>query len=175
MRKLSTVLIFLCVFIPSCKFSQKEQPNILSKLKNDKTIIDGIYKSSENLMLHKNSTTFIIVKDNQDSLISIQEIPFSESGDWSLILTHYFTQKGLTFAFQKEFNYFNSICTEGIAHEREILFFDSAFRQIEREYGITDDKNQPLNKDSCLVQYKPEYQIFQNRDQFLTNKKITLR
>jgi hypothetical protein len=175
MRRFSAILIFLFAFLPSCKFLENKRTDTLSKLKSDKIKIDSILKYSENIIQDKNSTTYKTVKDNLDSLISIQEIPFSESGDWNLILTHYFTQNGLTFAFQKEFNYFNSICTNGIAREKEILFFDSSFQQIEREYRLTDDKNHTLNKDSCLFQYKTEYQIFQNRDQYLTNKKINLR
>jgi hypothetical protein len=175
MKHLPIVLIFLCVLNPSCKFLETKQPVSLLILRNGKAKIDSIYTSSENLILHKTSTTYEVVKDNRDSIISVQEIPFSESGDWYLTLTHYFTQNGLTFAFQKEFNFFNSICTEGIAHEKEILYFNAQFRQIERVYRITDDKNQPLNKDSCLFQYNPDYQIFKNRDQFMTNKNLNLR
>ncbi len=175
MRHLPAVFIFLCVIIPSCKLSETKQAASILIQENDKNIIDSIYKSSGNLILLKISTTYEVVKDNLDSIISIQEIPFSESGDWNLTLTHYFTQNGLTFAFQKEFNFFNSLCTEGIAHEREILFFDAKFRQIKRVYSITDDKNQPLIKDSCLFQYNPDYQVFKNRDQFLANKQLNLR
>ena len=174
MRNFLGALIIILSLLSSCKFSGNKPNDILTKLKSDKIRLDSLLMNTTNYIQDQSAMSFKTVKDYHDSLILIQESPISESGDWSLKLTHYFTQKGETFAFQKELNFFNSVCVPGIAREKEIIFFDSNFKQIERYYRLSDERDNTLTNDSCL-QYKPNYQIFKNRDQYLTNKKLTLR
>ena len=117
-------------------------------------------------------TSFSILKDSLGKIITASEIPFSQSGDWYIVLTHYFDVNGKTFAFERQTNFFNSICTEGVAYETKTEYFNDKFELVSGQYKLIDEKNQPLNKDSCGHAYNFEYKVLNDADQFLQVKKI---
>lgn len=77
-------------------------------------------------------TTFNILKDSLGHIITISEYPFSESGDWDITFTHYFDENGKTFAFERKTNFFNSVCTDGVAFETKTEFYDINFKSIDK-------------------------------------------
>jgi len=168
------------------------ESDTLERLKNQKTIIDTLFNQSKDeiivlaklndkndLIQIKNGnfpdnieTTFNILKDSIGQIITTSEFPFSESGDWNIILTHYFDKDGKTFAFERRTNFFNSICTEGVAYETRTEFYNSDFQLIEKMDKLVDEKNKSLQKDSCQFPYDYEYKVSVDIGEYLQTHKI---
>ena len=109
------------------------EQDIFEKLKYQKATIDSLFNHNKDKLLifvkladkdeleqitngkfpENVETTFNILKDSFGKVITVSEFPFSESGDWNIILTLYFDKDGKTFAFERQTNFFNSICTDG--------------------------------------------------------------
>lgn len=117
-------------------------------------------------------TTFSMLKDSSGNIITASEIPVSQSGDWYIVFTHYFDKYGKTFAFERQTNFFTSICTEGVAYETKTVYYDDNFETVSDQYKLIDANNQPLNKDSCGHAYNFEYKVLSDADQFLQVNKI---
>ncbi|MFN3793330.1 MAG: hypothetical protein ACK4RX_01600 [Chitinophagaceae bacterium] len=168
------------------------EPNILERLKYQKTTIDTLFKHSKDKLIvlaklvdkdeliqinngnfpDNVETTFNILKDSLGQIITASEFPFSESGDWNIILTHYFDKDGKTFAFERQTNFFNSICTDGVAYETQTEFYNSDFQLIDKMYKLVDQKNKTLQKDSCQFPYDYEYKVSADIDKYLLTNRI---
>ena len=116
--------------------------------------------------------SFNILRDSLKDIIAITESPYSQSGDWFLTLTHYFDNNGQTFAFERQTNFFNSGCTEGVAYETKTEFYDADFRLIGKEYKLVDEKGRNLNKDSCSFMYDNDYKVLSSVDKYLQTNRI---
>lgn len=201
MRRLTYILTILVGLISACNSNDSRtssssqllpKADILERLKYQKTIIDTLFnQSKEHLIVLaklvdkdepiqiKNGifpdnveTTFNILKDGSGQVITVSEFPFSESGDWNIILTHYFDKDGKTFAFERQTNFFNSICTVGVAYETQLEFYNSDFKLIDKMYKLVDQKNKPLQKDSCQFPYNYEYKISADSDKYFQDNRI---
>jgi hypothetical protein len=168
------------------------EPDIIERLRYKKTIIDTLFKESKDKLivlaklvdkdepiLIKNGnfpdnveTTFNILKDSLGQIVTVSEFPFSESGDWNIMFTHYFDKDGKTFAFERQSNFFNSICTDGVAYETRTEFYNSDFQLIDKTYKLVDEKNKTLQKDSCQFPYDYEYKVSADNGKYLQTKKI---
>lgn len=116
--------------------------------------------------------TYNILKDSSGKIITVSEFPFSESGDWSITLTHYFDKNGRTFAFERQANFFNGICTNGAAYETNTEFYNVNFQQLGKVYKLVDEKNNPLAKDSCQFPYDYEYKISKGVEDYLKSNNL---
>lgn len=146
----------------------KDKLIVLAKMvDNDKPmrIINGIFPDNV-------ETTFNILKDSLGHIVTVSEFPFSQSGDWNIIFTHYFDKNGKTFAFERQTNFFNSICTDGVAFETRTEFYNSDFKLIDKTYKLVDEKNGTLKLDSCQFPYDYEYKISSNIDKYFKKNKI---
>jgi len=199
MRGLTYILTIFVGLISACNSNDSRtsstsrllpEPDILERLKYQKTIIDTLFNHSKDklivlaklvdkdeLIQIKNGnfpdnveTTFNVLKDSLGQIITASEFPFSESGDWYIILTHYFDKDGKTFAFERQTNFFNSICTEGVAYETQTEFYNSDFQLIDKMYKLVDEKNKTLQKDSCQFDY--EYKVLADIDKYLQTNRI---
>ena len=119
-------------------------------------------------------TTFNILKDSSGNIITISEFPYSESGDWSIILTHYFDKMGRTFAHKRQADFYNSICTDGMAHQTRLEYYDNPLKLIERTEALVDDQNNPLKKDNCQFPYEYEYKISEDLGKYLSINKLPI-
>jgi hypothetical protein len=116
--------------------------------------------------------SYNLLKDKSGNTISIKEFPFSESGDWDISYTHYFDKNGKTYAFQRKTNFFNSTCTEGVAVETIIQFYNNNFQLLDKSYNLIDDKNRKLEKDKCQPEYDFDFNTYSTRDKLLELIKI---
>ncbi len=153
---------------------QKNNIDSLFKHNTDKVIVVAKLTDGNEPILIKNGnfpenveTTYNILKDSLGNVMLVSEFPFSESGDWSITFSHYFDKKGKTFAFERQTNFFNSICTNGIAFETRTEFYDSDFKLIDKTYKLVDEKNTTLEKDSCQFPYDYNYDISKNSNKYL--------
>jgi hypothetical protein len=129
---LTIILFSACNSKSTSTSSLQHKPDIIERLKYEKNEIDTLFKNGKGkcltfIKLKENGdpvllevdtvpeeaiTTYYILKDSLGRVITISELPTSESGDWFIVLTHYFDKEGKTFAFERQANFFNSGCTE---------------------------------------------------------------
>ena len=114
--------------------------------------------------------TYNIWRNGKGNIVLIGEFPTSESGDWDIEYLHYFDKKEEIFAFQRNTNFFNSMCTEGVAYEKIIEYYNSNFNRIERNYSLTGKNKKKLKKGDCTMYYDYPFEITNNLKSYL--KKI---
>ncbi len=203
MRRLTYILTIFVALFSACNSTDSgtnssstsrllPEPDILERLKYQKTIIDTLFNHNKHKLIvfaklvdkdepiqikngnfpDKVEATFNILKDSLEQIITASEFPYSESGDWNIILTHYFDKDGKTFAFERQTNFFNSICTDGVAYETQTEFYNSDFQLIAKMYKLVDEKNKTLEKDSCQFPYDYEYKVSADIDKYLQTNRI---
>ena len=169
------------------------EPDLVKRLEYQKTTIDTLYNRKDNIILfvkladkdelqqitHENfpesvEISFSILKDSLGKIISASEFPVSQSGDWYIVLTHYFDQNGKTFAFERQTNYFNIIYSDGVAYETKTEYYNENFEFLSSQYKLVDEKNQPLQKDSCGHPYNYDCKVLSDADKYLQTKKIKI-
>ena len=201
MRKLTYILIIFFGLITGCNSTGNKtnltprlshKHDILDRLKYQKQFIDALFNQNkdkliflakltdnDNLVLFMDGNfpenfeiTFSILKDSLGQILTVSEFPFSESGDWYIVKTHYFDNEGKTFAFERQTNFFNSFCTEGVAFETKTEFYNNHFQLVDKTYRLVDEKNRTLQKDSCQFPYDHEYKISPDIDKYLQTSGI---
>lgn len=86
-----------------------------------------------------------ILKDSTGRVIMIAASPFSESGDWFVAFTHYFTPDGKTFAFERKGNAMK-LPQQEVAFETTVDFYDGEFKSVYHSYQLVDKDQKPLDK-----------------------------
>lgn len=132
-------------------------------------------KEKLTLVINKNwpeivELTYNIWKNEKENIVMIGEFPFSESGDWHIEYKHYFDENEKTFAFERNTNFFNSICTDEVAYEKIIEFYDLNFNRVEKDYSLTDKNKTELKKEDCEMNYDFPFEVSDNLKNYL--KKI---
>ena len=105
-------------------------------------------------------------RDSTNGLVCLAESPGSQSGDWSIGMTHYFDKKGSTFAYERATSFFNSICTDEVAVETISLYYHNG-SLIDSTYTLTDTKGGALERDSCQFPYDYPYEVFSDTSKLL--------
>ena len=118
-------------------------------------------------------TTYNLYYDDKGRLAVASEFPFSESGDWSVRLTHYFDAAGRTFAFERDMNFFNSICTPGMAHENRNYLLDTSGRIVDSLYLLLDKEQKNLKRQACQFPYEFPYTIHPNASAWLATNRLS--
>lgn len=202
MRQSSFLLTLVVGLICACNSTDTSQatsnsrlllePDIAQRLQYQKRLIDTMYiakrddieillklSKSYDLIPFKGSIlpdetekSFYILRDSIKNILAITESPYSQSGDWFITLTHYFDKYGQTFAFERQTNFFNSGCTEGVAYETKTEFYNSDFQLINNEYKLVDETEKDLNKDSCTSMYELDYKVLPTLNKYLQTNRI---
>jgi hypothetical protein len=191
--KYSILFIIFSISVYSCKpkTNSTVQADSPESLKGKKDHIDSIFRLKNNnltvlvkvpnkpgLVEVKNEnwpeeveTTYNLLKDPSGNVILFLESPYSESGDWNITFAHYFDVDGKTFAFTRQTNYFNSICTEGVAYETVTEFYDKAFAKEKTDYKLVDTSGHVLDKSKCEFPYDQQYKVVKDREACLLKLK----
>ncbi|WP_192822561.1 hypothetical protein [Rufibacter sp. LB8] len=122
-------------------------------------------------------STFNLLFDNQGRLVRVSEMPFSESGDWDMMFSHYFTAEGKTFAFEKEVSAFNTSCPndeylEGVTREKIIQIYSPSFTMIDSTYKMTDEAGKDITKRKCQLEVESDVKVFKDLPTYLTGNKL---
>lgn len=117
-------------------------------------------------------TTYNLLIDNNGRLRLASEFPFSESGDWSIRLTHYFDTSGKTFAFERHANFFNSVCTQDMATEIRHLLYDTGGRMTDSLYILQDKEQKDLSRETCQFPYDYPYTVASNATEWQASKRL---
>ena len=189
MRQPLFLLTFLLGLICACNSTDHSrsastsrlvpEPDIAERLQYQKAFIDTSFNHNrdnievlvkftdktdlmpfrDTILPDETERSFNILRDSFRHIVAITESPYSQSGDWFLTLTHYFDNNGQTFAFERQSNFSNSGCTEGVAYETKTEYYDADFKLIRKEYKLVNEKGKNLNKDSCAFMYDYDYKV----------------
>ncbi|MEI7801164.1 MAG: hypothetical protein WCI97_00825 [Bacteroidota bacterium] len=120
------------------------------------------------------ATTMNILRDKSGKILLISVYPFSESGDWFVGFTHYFDEQGNTFAFERLTSFYNSGCTNDMATETIVKYYDSDFKEMNNTYSLTGPNDIPLKKSKCDMLYDFPFTVCKTRKDFLIEHHIPL-
>ena len=119
--------------------------------------------------------TYNIKKDSTGKIFEIVQMPNSESGDWFLSLAHYFDNNGNTYAFQRNFNVFDSEIKGGVIYETTAKYYDSQFKQLGKNHKVTDINGKRVNdKNTPLDAYNYKYTVYRSLNECLKAYHIKL-
>ena len=117
--------------------------------------------------------TYNILKDTAGRIILISQIPYSESGDWFITYSHYFDERGKTFAFRKETNTFDSDIKGGVIFENLTKYYNTDFKIIKQIYTIQDKSGKAIKNNGHINMYQYKYTLFKDVEQCLKAYNIT--
>ncbi|WP_378187551.1 hypothetical protein ACE939_04310 [Aquimarina sp. W85] len=163
------------------------EPDRMERLKGQKILIDTLRvqnkltieilvkepnKEKLTRVLNENlpetiETSYNIWRNENGSIVLIGEVPTSQSGHWDIEYLHYFDKNMKTFAFQRNTNFLNSSCTDGVAYERITTYYNSDFNSVDRKYSLTDKDKKKLNKDDCAMHHDYPAEVFDNLELYL--------
>lgn len=158
--------------------SRLPEPDILLRLANQKDLIDTMLNSAEytrepfGLTTEGKvikitdeteesgmfSTLYLLVKDKLGSVVRISESPYSESGDWSVSVAHYFDKNNKTFAVEKNYATFHSLCNDEIVAEQKTTFYDDNMKLLDNRRIVTGGGSR-IAEDSCMVPFYDNYVV----------------
>lgn len=142
---------------------------VFVKQRNDSKII----KIVDSKFPDSVETTYNVWTDSLDHIRLIGEFPFSESGDWAISYLHYFDTNDKTCAFERYTGFYNSICTDNLAHENIVDYYDRDFNRVNRDYWLKDSKGNALVKDSCMFNYDYPYEVESTLNNYIEKHKLT--
>lgn len=171
------------------------EPDILDRLKWQKAVIDtlksdvkldleifvkepdkeGLTKVIDDQWPEEISVTYNLWANAKGQIEMIDEYPFSESGDWGIAYLHYFDKNGETFSFERNTNFYNSECTDGLTNENILEFYDSDFNRLSRTYELTGPGGQNLNNQDCALPYDYPYEVASSLENYLNRIKYNYR
>ncbi len=144
------------------------QPEIWEKYNDQSTLqpfAEGANPTEE--QLEKLELTFNIFKNQNNKIVAVAEYPFSQSGDGFIAKTHYFTEEGKTFAYERHTSFFNSGCAD-VAYETISYFYKPDFSLADSTYSLTDQDNNKLKKQDCQMLYDEPIKVNPDLKTYLT-------
>jgi hypothetical protein len=184
-----TTLILLLLTILSCGQASlidqldKRRLEIENQTTTDKASLIVLVKLSDQTDLQRVinedwpeniETTYNVLKNKAGHIIYVGEFPFSESGDWTLGLKHYFSDSGNLIAFEKRFAYFNDNCGDGIVVEKQIDLFDNQLNILRTIRTLTDGKDKSLTDENCAQGFDADITISPTAKELINLKKMKL-
>jgi len=117
--------------------------------------------------------TYNILKDTTGRIILVSLVPFSQSGDWFITYTHYFDEKGNTYAFRKQTNVFDSEVKGGVIYETLLKYYDVNFNILKKIYTLQNKSGKTIKNNGHVDIYQYKYGIYKNLDACLKDYHIT--
>ena len=122
-------------------------------------------------------TIFNLLADSTGSIVRISEIPYSESGDWSIMYSHYFDTNGNTFANERRIKAFNNLCPgddefDQLTEEIITKFYSPKQALIDSTYKMMDEQNLDITSKKCQQEVEGENLVFNNIREYTFNKGI---
>lgn len=87
---------------------------------------------------------YTIIEDPMRRITAIEQVPYSESGDWYEEFKHYFDLRGNTFAFSIRTTVFDDSVKGGVAMWQLLNYYKPALNLLNHTTFLTDSKDNPL-------------------------------
>jgi hypothetical protein len=122
-------------------------------------------------------SVFNIFADSSGRIVRISELPQSESGDWSIMYSHYFDKTGKTFAYERRIKTFNNFCPgdeefDQLTDERIIKLYTTSHALVDSTYKMTDEKEQDITSKKCQQEVESNDKIYWDLKEYSVKKGI---
>jgi hypothetical protein len=120
---------------------------------------------------------FNLLADSTGRVVRISELPYSESGDWSIMYSHYFDSDGNTFAYERRIKAFNNFCPgdeefDLLTEEKITKLYSPEHTLIDSTYKMTDEHNLDITSKKCQQEVESENLVFKNIREYTLKKGI---
>lgn len=85
-----------------------------------------------------------ILKDSTGRIIAIEQVPYSESGDWYEGFKHYFDSSGKTFAFTTRTTVFDDSVKGGVVMLQSFNYYNASFNLLDHATILSDANEKPV-------------------------------
>ncbi len=201
MKALNFILIFFVFISFGCSSTSTKSTStlnlknttVLKRLNQQKKVIDSLANDTNSLVVYakvpsnlnpvlvKNANfpdevevSYNVLKDKKGKVIYIFESPTGESGDWDIAYRSYFDKNGKLFAFERKAGFFNSECTDGVAHEVSVKYYSQNANLIDSTYSLIDDNKKSLMKSKCNFNYNFSYTIYKSSENYIKANHLKL-
>ncbi|MDQ3292714.1 MAG: hypothetical protein M3Q05_15615 [Bacteroidota bacterium] len=155
-------------------FSQKKKLlTVLVKTMNNNELIRVVNENWPSEI----EITYNILIDSEGRVNRISEFPYSESGDWEIMYSHYFDKNGNTFAFERQIRAFNTVCPgeddfDKLTIEKIIKLYSPEHAMVDSTYKMTDGQGMDITNKKCQQEVESDNQVFKNLLEYTRNKNI---
>jgi hypothetical protein len=113
-------------------------------------------------------SSFNVLKDARGKIMMILEIPFSQSGDWSITYTHYFDDDGNTYAYKKNINVFDDV-KGGVVYGTQINYYRANHKLLSQSKSIRDKYGKKVIDTGHISMYDSWYKptVYKNVEECL--------
>lgn len=113
----------------------------------------------------------VVIKDSK--VAALISVPFIESGDYKVVISHYFDRDGATIAYKKKITFLDSVCSEEPIVSVMIIYFDKKEESILKSEELTDIKGNSIDKaGKCILNFSYPDEIFPNYAQIPYSEKL---
>jgi bleomycin hydrolase len=107
---------------------------------------------------------------DNNKVLYVKQTIFNKNLAWDFIYERMYSEQGKLIFFSRQFNTFNSGCTE-VAFERSEYYYDKQSKLIRKTYDIYDAHNNKLEKHACSM-IREDYEQYQNLLDFLSTNHL---
>lgn len=114
----------------------------------------------------------VVIEDSK--IVALISVPFNESGDYKVVISHYFDMSGATIAYRKKITFLDAVCTDEPIVSEKIIYFGKNGDSILKSEGLTDIKGNLINEgEKCILNFSYPDEIFLNYAQIPYSEKLT--
>ncbi len=128
----------------------KKKVQVFAKVPGKKALI-AISKQSD--FPENTEISYNVYVNKEGNLLYYFESPVSESGDWDMVVEHYFRSNGTLALVVYSVSGFNSVCTKIMRQEMK-FYFDENYSCIGTSSWLTDKDHKQISAEGCTFNYK---------------------
>jgi hypothetical protein len=112
------------------------------------------------------NTFFYVIKDAPNGkVLAYKYVPYIESGDFSVVIYHYFDEEGKTIAHKKRIRFVNAVCSEDVLVQDDTNYYDSKGQLVKSIVQFTDSSGKDMSGKSCVVNYSFKAKVYKRKSE----------
>ncbi|MGE0773100.1 MAG: hypothetical protein AB7K37_15425 [Cyclobacteriaceae bacterium] len=101
----------------------------------------------------------VVFRENK--VIALIGVPFIESGDYRVTVSHYFDRDGNTIAYKKKITFFDSNCSEDPLVSEKVVYYDKKGGAVLKKEQLRDVQGRALkNESECVLNFSYPDKVF---------------
>jgi hypothetical protein len=166
---LTMMAIFLCACGGYTQIIERTNREIEKaqkiELSNDTTLLKEYVLANEDSLglnikrvtrikpIQEQSFFYVIREEKRDEILAYKYKPYIESGDFSVVVYHYFDRKGRIIAYKKRIRFLNSICSEDVIVYELTKYFNPQGQSVKSITHLTNLRGKEMNEKDCIMNY----------------------
>ena len=144
--------------------------NVIQLMKNNE---NQIFKFDQAEFNAGNAiTTYSILLDQNNTVLTFSIKPYSESGDWFKQHLYYFSDDGKVLSYINTLRFVNGLCIDGVLVSTKSFFYDYNSNIIDAKTTLEDHSGNDLSGQDCVMQYANPLKRYKILTDLLTSEGI---